>query len=79
MSGAARVLGGRDDRHVADRLQDLRERGNARRVDAVVIADEDPVRRRLLSLLRRCRRKEDCRNEKREENPGSLHTTPSPA
>ena len=78
MPGAARVLGRRDDRHVADRLQDLRECGDARRVHAVVIADEDPVRR-WLPLLRSCRRKKDGGYKDCEENSGSLHTTPSPA
>ena len=73
MPGSAGILRGRDDRHVADGLQDLRERRNAGGMHAVVVADKDSVRRRLPRLLGRRRNQQTGGDDKREKDPGSLH------
>jgi hypothetical protein len=67
------IFRGSHDGHIADRLQDLRKRRNARRPHAIVIADEDAIGRRLTDLLCGDRRQKSGSRQKCEENPGSLH------
>jgi hypothetical protein len=62
VSLAALIVGGRHDGHLADRLKGLRHDGEAWRANAVVVADQNAVRRGLRTLLCAYRR-EDARQE----------------
>ncbi len=67
MTFPALIFRGRDDDDLTDRLEGLRDNRDARRADAVVVADQNAIGRWLRSLLRlECR--EDTGQQQCNEN-----------